>query len=555
MARGGRGDGAALHAARAGVRVEEATLAQLTGERDAAAAGSPATSTAAATVAEAQRLTVHALSRSDPAAGARSSAGAGFVPARADRHRRAAAGAAGDARRRGCARSRPHSTFRTRSPISSARSERRCHDRSASTSRRRHHSAAPPLAACSARGTGRSRERDGRAGHGRTGGARHDPPSSTRPARHARARRRARGRRARAGAHRRDAEGRRRSRPPRRPAGALRDSDRSPPKSAASAPKSARAEARSRTRRRRRRARTSCSSAASPRARRSRTPIARSPTRRRRWPKRARRTARLKRSPPARSCARPSTASSRSARTTRAISSKPPPPIRCCASSIRAVSKSGVGAARRRLAHHAWRTAHLAPVGGAASEALKVLPAPAAVEPGAATVPVRLAFVAPTNLPAGTPVQVDIEAEELHRDVLWFRRRRSCAKARRPRCSSPTDDKAQRRAVEVGVADGDARRDQVRRQGRRAGDRRRPGRPARRRARSRCRARTRQMSVAALAIRQRCALRSLVCRSALVDCRRGRRVLAAEQHLSRRSVPAHRRSSRTAARCRRSRCR
>ena len=46
---------------------------------------------------------------------------------------------------------------------------------------------------------------------------------------------------------------------------------------------------------------------------------------------------------------------------------------------------------------------------------LKVLSRPAAVDVGTATIPVRLAFNAPTNFPAGAPVQVDIDAER-HRE-------------------------------------------------------------------------------------------------------------------------------------------
>ena len=49
--------------------------------------------------------------------------------------------------------------------------------------------------------------------------------------------------------------------------------------------------------------------------------------------------------------------------------------------------------------------------------ALKVVSRPAAVEEGTAGVPVRLAFVTHTRLPAGTPVQVDISAEE-HLNVV-----------------------------------------------------------------------------------------------------------------------------------------
>lgn len=55
---------------------------------------------------------------------------------------------------------------------------------------------------------------------------------------------------------------------------------------------------------------------------------------------------------------------------------------------------------------------------GSRPEALKVVSRPAAVEAGTASVPVRLAFVAPTNLAAGTPVQVEIDGEESANVVL-----------------------------------------------------------------------------------------------------------------------------------------
>jgi RND family efflux transporter MFP subunit len=49
--------------------------------------------------------------------------------------------------------------------------------------------------------------------------------------------------------------------------------------------------------------------------------------------------------------------------------------------------------------------------------ALKIVSRPAAIEAGSATVPVRLAFVGPATFPAGTPVQVDIDAER-HSNVV-----------------------------------------------------------------------------------------------------------------------------------------
>ena len=58
---------------------------------------------------------------------------------------------------------------------------------------------------------------------------------------------------------------------------------------------------------------------------------------------------------------------------------------------------------------------------------LKVLSRPAAVDAGTATIPVRLGLAAPTNLPVGTPVQVDIDAEQ-HTNVVLDPR--SCARAR-----------------------------------------------------------------------------------------------------------------------------
>lgn len=54
---------------------------------------------------------------------------------------------------------------------------------------------------------------------------------------------------------------------------------------------------------------------------------------------------------------------------------------------------------------------------GDAPLALTVVSRPVAVEPGTAAVPVRLAFTEPPPLPAGTPVQVEIDAD-VHENVL-----------------------------------------------------------------------------------------------------------------------------------------
>jgi HlyD family secretion protein len=54
---------------------------------------------------------------------------------------------------------------------------------------------------------------------------------------------------------------------------------------------------------------------------------------------------------------------------------------------------------------------------GSPDLALKVVSRPAQVEQGTAAIPVRLAFVVPPNLTAGTPAQVDIDAER-HTNVV-----------------------------------------------------------------------------------------------------------------------------------------
>jgi RND family efflux transporter MFP subunit len=84
---------------------------------------------------------------------------------------------------------------------------------------------------------------------------------------------------------------------------------------------------------------------------------------------------------------------------------------------------------------------------------LKVLSTPAAVEPGMATVPVRLGFAVPANFPAGTPVQVDVEAEE-HRDVVVVPAVAIVREGEATAVFVAADGKAHRRAVQTGLTDG-----------------------------------------------------------------------------------------------------
>ena len=84
---------------------------------------------------------------------------------------------------------------------------------------------------------------------------------------------------------------------------------------------------------------------------------------------------------------------------------------------------------------------------------LKVLSRPAAVDPGTASVPVRLAFDVPTNFPAGTPVQVDIDAEE-HTNVVLIPAPALMREGEETAVFVVAGDKAQRRPVEIGLSDG-----------------------------------------------------------------------------------------------------
>lgn len=87
----------------------------------------------------------------------------------------------------------------------------------------------------------------------------------------------------------------------------------------------------------------------------------------------------------------------------------------------------------------------------AAGFTLKVLSAPAAVEPGTATVPVRLGSAIPANVPVGTPVQVDIDAEE-HTNVVLVPAVAIVREGEETAVFVATGGKAQRRRVQVGLA-------------------------------------------------------------------------------------------------------
>jgi len=94
-----------------------------------------------------------------------------------------------------------------------------------------------------------------------------------------------------------------------------------------------------------------------------------------------------------------------------------------------------------------------AAVAGAPDLALKVVSRPAQVEPGTAAVPVRLAFVASPTLTAGTPAQVDIDAER-HTNVVLVPSSAIAREGEETAVFIVMGDTAHRRLVQVGVDDG-----------------------------------------------------------------------------------------------------
>jgi RND family efflux transporter MFP subunit len=85
--------------------------------------------------------------------------------------------------------------------------------------------------------------------------------------------------------------------------------------------------------------------------------------------------------------------------------------------------------------------------------ALRVVSRPAQVDPGTATIPVRLAFVGQGNLAAGTPVQVDIDAEQ-HTNVVLIPAAALVREGEETAVFVAMGDKAQRRPVQIGLTDG-----------------------------------------------------------------------------------------------------
>ena len=88
--------------------------------------------------------------------------------------------------------------------------------------------------------------------------------------------------------------------------------------------------------------------------------------------------------------------------------------------------------------------------GNATPIPLKVVTTPAAVEPGTASAPVRLAFGAPHRLAAGTPVEVEIEAEE-DANVVLVPAAAIIREGEETAVFVASDGKAHRRAVVLGI--------------------------------------------------------------------------------------------------------
>lgn len=83
---------------------------------------------------------------------------------------------------------------------------------------------------------------------------------------------------------------------------------------------------------------------------------------------------------------------------------------------------------------------------------LKVVSRPAQVEQGTATIPVRLALAGQSNLAAGTPVQVDIDAEQ-HTNVVLVPAVALVREGEETAVFVAMGDKAQRRPVQIGLTD------------------------------------------------------------------------------------------------------
>lgn len=84
--------------------------------------------------------------------------------------------------------------------------------------------------------------------------------------------------------------------------------------------------------------------------------------------------------------------------------------------------------------------------------ALKVISRPAAVDPGTASVPIRLSFATPDVAPIGTPVQITINAEE-HRNAVLVLTSALVREGDETAVFIANGDKAERRVVAAGLSD------------------------------------------------------------------------------------------------------
>ena len=98
--------------------------------------------------------------------------------------------------------------------------------------------------------------------------------------------------------------------------------------------------------------------------------------------------------------------------------------------------------------------AHLSSVPAGRDEmAFKVVSRPAAVDPGSASVPVRLAPAGRIDLPVNTPVAVDIAAEE-HPNAILVSASAIVREGEETAVFVANGEKAERRKVEAGISDG-----------------------------------------------------------------------------------------------------
>jgi membrane fusion protein, multidrug efflux system len=94
----------------------------------------------------------------------------------------------------------------------------------------------------------------------------------------------------------------------------------------------------------------------------------------------------------------------------------------------------------------------LAAPGGAAGPRLTVVSRPVAVDSGTATIPVRLRFADTPNLPAGAPVEVEIDAER-HSGVVLVPAVAIVREGDETAVFVASDGKARRRPVKTGLSD------------------------------------------------------------------------------------------------------